>query len=99
MELDFITTDMFLSFLGCLAIVSIMTQALKSIPGGDKVNPLWYTLFTSIIVSILRVIIIGSYTPTDIILGILNTFVIYLGAIGGYETIKQITQTIKKEGK
>ena len=99
MELDFITTDMFLSFLGCLAIVSIMTQALKSIPGGDKVNPLWYTLFTSIIVSILRVIIIGSYTPTDIILGILNTFAIYLGAIGGYETIKQITQTFKKEGK
>lgn len=97
MELDFITTDMFLSFLGCLTIVAIITQALKNIPGCDKVNPLWFTLLSSIVVSILRVIIIGSYKSTDIILGILNMFAIYLGAIGGYETIKQITQKIKGE--
>lgn len=97
MELDFITTDMFLSFLGCLAIVAIVTQAIKNIPGADKINPLWYTLLTSIIVSAIRVVIIGSYTPTDIMLGILNTFAIYLGAIGGYETIKQFTQAVKKK--
>ena len=97
MELDFITTDMFLSFLGCLTIVSIITQAIKSIPKADKINPLWYTLIVSVVVSILRVVIINSYTPQDIILGILNTFAIYLGAIGGYETIKQLTQNIKKE--
>ena len=41
MELDFITTDMFLSFLGCLTIVAIVTQAIKNIPGADKMNPLW----------------------------------------------------------
>lgn len=96
MELDFITADMFLSFLGCLTIVSIITQAIKSIPKADKINPLWYTLIVSVVVSILRVVIINSYTPQDIILGILNTFAIYLGAIGGYETIKQVTKTIKK---
>jgi len=97
MELNFITADMFLSFLGCLTIVSIITQAIKHIPNADKVNPLWYTLLASILVSILRVVIINSYTPQDIILGILNTFAIYLGAIGGYETIKQLTQNIKGE--
>ena len=97
MELDFITTDMFLSFLGCLTIVAIVTQAIKNIPGADKMNPLWYTLFTSIIVSAIRVVIIGSYTTTDIILGILNTFTIYLGAIGGYETIKQFAKVVKKK--
>ena len=97
MELNFITTDMFLSFLRCLTIVSIITQAIKSIPKADKINPLWYTLIVSVVVSILRVVIINSYTPQDIILGILNTFAIYLGAIGGYETIKQLTQNIKKE--
>lgn len=95
MELDFITTDMFLSFLGCLTIVSIITQAIKHIPGADKTNPLWFTLIASILVSALRVVTINSYTPQDIILGILNTFAIYLGAIGGYETIKQATQKIK----
>lgn len=97
MELDFITTDMFLSFLGCLTIVSIITQAIKSIPSADKINPLWYTLIASILVSVLRVIFIDSYTLQDIILGILNTFAIYLGAIGGYETIKQVSQKIKGE--
>lgn len=97
MELDFITTDMFVSFLGCLTIVAIVTQAIKNIPGADKMNPLWYTLFTSIIVSAIRVVIIGSYTSTDIILGILNTFTIYLGAIGGYETIKQFAKVVKKK--
>ena len=97
MELDFITTDMFLSFLGCLTIVSIITQAIKSIPSAEKINPLWYTLIASILVSALRVITINSYTPQDIILGILNTFAIYLGAIGGYETIKQVSQKIKGE--
>ena len=96
MTLDFITTDMFLSFLGCLTIVAIITQAIKNIPGCNKINPLWFTLAASIIVSVLRIVIIGSYTKTDIILGILNTFTIYLGAIGGYETIKQISQKIKK---
>ena len=97
MELDFITTDMFLSFLGCLTIVSIITQAVKYMPGADKINPLWYTLIASILVSVLRVIFIDSYTLQDIILGILNTFAIYLGAIGGYETIKQVSQKIKGE--
>lgn len=96
MTIDFITTDMFLSFLGCLTIVSILTQAIKNIPGCDKINPLWITLCASILVSTVRVLIIGSYTMQDILLGILNTFAIYLGAIGGYETIKQFTQAVKK---
>lgn len=95
MELTFITSDMFLSFLGCLTIVAILTQAFKKVPKLDKINPLWITLTASILVSIMRVIIIGSYTSTDIILGILNTFAIYLGAIGGYETIKQLSQKFK----
>lgn len=94
MSLDFITTEMFLSFLGCLTIVSIITEAVKHIPKMDKINPLWITLVSSIFVSILRVVILNSYTLQDILLGILNTFAIYLGAIGGYETVKHI---IKKE--
>ena len=46
---------------------------------------------------IIAIVIIGSYTSTDIILGILNTFTIYLGAIGGYETIKQFAKVVKKK--
>lgn len=95
--MDFITSDMFLSFLGCLTIVAIITQAVKNIPGADKINPLWITLIASILVSFLRVVFIGSYTMQDILLGVLNTFAIYLGAIGGYETVKQFAQAAKGE--
>lgn len=95
--MDFITSDMFLSFLGCLTIVAIITQAVKNIPGADKINPLWITLIASILVSFLRVVFIDSYTMQDILLGILNTFAIYLGAIGGYETIKQFAQAVKNK--
>jgi len=95
--MDFITSDMFLSFLGCLTIVAIITQAVKNIPGAEKINPLWITLVASILVSFLRVVFIGSYTIQDILLGILNTFAIYLGAIGGYETVKQFVQAAKGE--
>ena len=97
MELDFVTSEMFLSFLGCLTVVAIITQAVKNIPGADKINPLWITLVASILVSSLRVVFVGSYTMQDILLGILNTFAIYLGAIGGYETIKQLAQTMKED--
>lgn len=96
MSLDFITTEMFVSFLGCLTIVSIITEAVKHMPKMDKINPLWITLISSIFVSILRVVILNSYTLQDILLGVLNTFAIYLGAIGGYETVKHV---FKKEEK
>lgn len=90
--MDFITTDMFLSFAGCITIVAILTQTIKGLPGLDKINSAWSALFCSTVVGIMRLIFLGDYTLTGITIGILNIFIIYLGSIGGYETVKQITQ-------
>lgn len=90
--MEFITSDMFLTFAGCLAIVALVTQVIKSLPPLDKINTLWTTFGVSIIVGVIRLFLIGDFTAQGIIMGVLNILAIYLGAIGGYETVKQITK-------
>ena len=90
--MEFITSDMFLTFAGCLAIVALVTQVIKSLPPLDKINTLWTTFGVSILVGVIRLILIGDFTAQGITMGLLNILAIYLGAIGGYETVKQITK-------
>lgn len=90
--MEFITSDMFLTFAGCLAIVALITQVIKSLPPLDKINTLWTTFGVSILVGVIRLFLIGDFTAQGITMGLLNILAIYLGAIGGYETVKQITK-------
>lgn len=90
--MDFISMETFLTFAGCLAIVAIVTQAIKNIPPLKNINSAWSALIVSIVVGIVRLIFVEDFSTTGIIVGIFNIFVIYLGAIGGYENVKQITQ-------
>ena len=90
--MEFITSDMFLTFAGCLAIVALVTQVTKSLPPLDKINTLWTTFGVSILVGVIRLFLIGDFSAQGIIMGVLNILAIYLGAIGGYETVKQITK-------
>ena len=90
--MEFITSDMFLTFAGCLAIVALVTQVIKSLPPLNKINTLWTTFGVSILVGVIRLFLIGDFTAQGITMGLLNIPAIYLGAIGGYETVKQITK-------
>lgn len=90
--MEFITSDMFLTFAGCLAIVALITQVIKSLPPLDKINTLWTTFGVSILVGVIRLFLIGDFSAQGITMGVLNILAIYLGAIGGYETVKQITK-------
>ena len=91
-NMEFITSDMFLTFAGCLAIVALVTQVIKSLPPLNKINTLWSTFGVSILVGVIRLFLIGDFTAQGITMGLLNILAIYLGAIGGYETVKQITK-------
>lgn len=90
--MEFITSDMFLTFAGCLAIVALVTQVIKSLPPLDKINTLWTTFGVSILVGVIRLFLIGDFSAQGITMGVLNILAIYLGAIGGYETVKQVTK-------
>ena len=84
--MEFITLDMLLSLAGCVAIVAIVTQALKTY--FKKLNPLLLNLICSVIIGIIRIFIVNDMSINGIVTGILNIFVIMLAAGGGYDTIK-----------
>ena len=86
--MEFITLDMLLSLAGCVAIVAIITQALKTY--FKKLNPLLLNLMCSVIIGIIRIFVVNDMSINGIVTGILNIFVIMLAAGGGYDTIKSI---------
>lgn len=86
--MEFITLDMLLSLAGCVAIVAIITQALKTY--FKKLNPLLLNLMCSVIIGIIRIFVINDMSINGIITGILNIFVIMLAAGGSYDTVKTI---------
>ena len=86
--MEFITLDMLLSLAGCVAIVAIVTQALKTY--FKKLNPLLLNLICSVIIGIIRIFIVNDMSINGIVTGMLNIVVIMLAAGGGYDTIKSI---------
>lgn len=86
--MEFITLDMLLSLAGCVAIVAIVTQALKQY--FTKINALWLNFFTSLAIGVIRIFVVADFSATGIVTGILNIFVIMLAAGGGYDTVKSI---------
>ena len=53
--MDLITLDMFLNLAGCIAIVGILTEACKHIPGAKNIPSLWTNFIISVIVGIIRI--------------------------------------------
>lgn len=92
--MEFITLDMLLSLAGCVAIVAIITQALKHY--FVKINALWLNLIVSVIIGVVRIFVVKDLSATGIVTGVLNIFVIMLAAGGGYDTIKTIFTPVKK---
>ena len=86
--MEFITLDMLLSLAGCVAVVAIVTQALKQY--FKAINPLWLNFFTSIAIGVIRMFVVADFSAAGIVTGILNIFVIMLAAGGGYDTVKSI---------
>jgi len=86
--MEFITLDMLLSLAGCVAVVAIVTQALKQY--FKKINALWLNFIVSVIIGVVRIFVVNDFTATGIVTGILNIFVIMLAAGGGYDTVKSI---------
>lgn len=86
--MEFITLDMLLSLAGCIAIVSIITQALKQY--FTKINALVLNFCISLIIGVIRIFVIKDLSTEGIITGVLNIFVIMLASSGSYDTIKTI---------
>lgn len=89
---NFITSDMFATLIGCILIVTAGVEVLKKY---ININPLWLNLIMSSIVTIIRIFTVGDFSAMGIAIGLLNIIPILLGATGGYEVIKNITDKTK----
>ena len=94
--MDLITLDMFLTLAGCIAVVGIITEACKFIPGVRKVPSLWVNFILSCIVGVIRIFVVGDLTSSGIITGILNIFVILTATSGTYEVFSRSINSIHK---
>lgn len=101
---SFITLDMFLSFGGCCAMVSGLTQVAKKIATSNEAKEvkynakLWAFLFSAIITAI-RIIIIADYSLIGVLVGAMNIVPIFLGSIGVYESLLKPVGTLINKDK
>lgn len=98
--MEFVTMDVFLTVVGCSAIIALFTQVFKRfLP--ENVDSKWLALVFSIIVGIIRIVYIADYSFSGIVSGIVNVVLLLSIAIGEYEVVKstvnKVLELVKKE--
>lgn len=85
----FISKDVFKSLSGCILVVEVFTETTKLLLLNDCPSnySLWSAFIFSIIVSFVRFIFEGDTTKEGVILSIINTLPIFLGAVGVYQVL------------
>lgn len=83
----FISKDVFKSLAGCIFVVEACTETVKMLLLHDtpSIYALWVAFLFSMAVSCVRFIFEGDTTREGIILSIINTIPIFLGAVGIYQ--------------
>lgn len=95
----FINKEMFGNLAYCVALVEACTESTKMLIG-DMFNThyigLWIAFIFSILISFIRFTFEGETTKEGIILAIINTVPIFLGAVGAYQVgIKPLTKLLQ----
>lgn len=87
---SFISSEVLLSFTGCVGIVIVATHIFKKyFPLSSKT----IALIFSIIVAIARIVVSAKFSAGDIVMGFINIIPIYCGAIGGYDAMLKTKST------
>lgn len=95
----FINAEVLGSFIGCVAVVTTVTQVLKYfLPIKD---PKWYALITSFIIVILaNVLLPGKFSVGNILLSLLNVLIVAGAAVGLFEyTVKPGQRMLEQRKK
>ena len=92
---DFITLDFLGTFSGVVAVVTLLTQLVKSFV--SAVDPKWIALTVSGAVSVVKQLATGDFSAVAWILVGLNTFVVAGAAIGAFESFKGLGTRFGKE--
>ena len=84
---EFISEKMFFNLASCILLVSGTVELFKNY---TDLSPLILNLIVSIIVTLVRIALLGDFSFRGILLGIFNLVPILLGATGCYEFLKNI---------
>lgn len=90
---------------GMLAfVVSVIVQAIKELPGLQKIPTSVVALAVSVILCPLAVVIVCQYFKIEIVWyyligAVVAAFIVYLVATGGWERIKEIWNRTKYKDK
>ncbi len=80
---EFFSDRVLLSLPGCVTIVIFGTQVLKKF---FSFHSNYVALGMSVFTAIARILVVGDYDITSILIGILNVLPILWGASGGYDS-------------
>lgn len=81
---EFVSIEILGTIAGCSAIITLLTQVLKSyLP--KSVDTKWLALVFSVVIGVLRIIYVGQFDFAGIVSGIFNIFILLSVAIGIYE--------------
>ena len=96
--MDFITLEMLGTVGGAATTVTTVTQGIKILfkRANYKYNPKLTAFFLSIVVSLVVLLTQDEITISCIFLAFVNSFVVWLTAIGGFEVSKDIGEHFHK---
>lgn len=93
--MEFVTMDIFLTVVGCSAVIALLTQVFKKfLP--ETIDSKWLALIFSIVVGVIRIIYIADYSFAGITTGIVNIALLLAIAVGEYEVVKSAVNKIKE---
>jgi hypothetical protein len=87
----FATWGMVGSFGGMVVIVSLIAQFCKGF--APSIDPKWWVLIGSVAANVAKLAVIDGMTAANGLLCAFNVVVVYMAAIGAYETAKSAKKT------
>lgn len=83
---EFLTWDVLGTFAGCLGATVVITEFIKKI--FPKIHPQTVSFVISLLILFAVKLVAGTFAWNDIVLQVINAFVVSLAANGGFDAIK-----------
>lgn len=88
---EFVTWTNLATYGGALAMVLVLTQLTKGLPGVSKIPTQLWSYILSLAVLLAATYFTGALTASTASLTVFNAAVISLAANGGYEAVTRVT--------
>ena len=78
------------TYAGCLAMVLILVQLTKAIPGVSKIPTQLWSWLLAVVILVAAQYFAGTLTPETGAISLLNAAIVSLAANGGFEAVRRL---------